>query len=179
MPAAAHPQRPKNNRYRLENCGVGVKRLAFHAERVLIQGHAVFRALAIAVIWLTAMGGGAADGPPETPRTNPPPPRAVRPLTDPFDLELPDMNFRQAPLAEILDWIRDRSREADPSGVGVSLILKDDARGTLAATTLTLRLTRPTVRRALDLLATTAGLYIRRERNVAVIERSRITVPAR
>lgn len=138
------------------------------------------RAPAIVVIPLAAMVTGAVAAPSESPaRTNPPPSPAVRPLADPFDLELPDMNFRQAPLAEILDWIRDRSREADPAGVGVSLILKDDARGTLAATPLTLRLTRPTVRRALDLLATTAGLYIRRERNVAIIERSRLAVPAR
>ncbi len=137
------------------------------------------RAWTIVAIGLAALLGGAADGPSEKAGTNPPAHRAVRPVADPFDLELPDMNFRQAPLSEILDWIRDRSRDADPAGVGVSLILKDDARGTLAATPLTLRLTRPTVRRALDLLATTAGLYIRRERHVAVIERSRIATPAR
>jgi len=135
------------------------------------------RASLIALGWLAvSMATGAA----EPGGTNPPPAApAVRPLADPFELELPDMNFRQAQLSVILDWIRDRSREADPAGVGVNLILKDDARGTLGATPLTLRLTRPTVRRALDLLATTAGLYIRRDGNVAIIERSRVAVPSR
>ncbi|MCX7817896.1 MAG: hypothetical protein N2652_01590 [Kiritimatiellae bacterium] len=134
--------------------------------------------MSFSICWLLVCALAAAQGPAHAGSPVPSPPPARTP-TGAFELELPDMHFRQAPLAEILAWIRDRSREADPEGVGVNLILKDDAAGTLGAMRLTLRLTRPTVRQALELLATTAGLYIRRERNVAVIERSRAGPPSR
>ena len=121
-----------------------------------------------------------AAGPVRAGDTNPParpPVAAVRPpVADPMTIQLPDMKFRQATVPEIIDWIRDQSIAADPAGVGLSLVLKDDAKGTLAATRLTLGLTRPTVRRALELLATSANLYIRRDARAVVIEPSKVVI---
>lgn len=102
-------------------------------------------------------------------------PAAAR-VADPLRIQLPDMDFRQATVVEIVDWIRDQSIQADPAGVGLSVVLKDDARGTLAATRLTLGLTRPTVQRALELLAASANLYIRRDARAVVIEPSKAVI---
>ncbi|MBM4156208.1 MAG: hypothetical protein FJ221_14455 [Lentisphaerae bacterium] len=110
---------------------------------------------------------------PTNPPARPPPPSARVAAADPMMLQLPDMEFRQATVSEIVEWIRDRSIEADPGGVGLSVILKDDAKGTMARTRLTLGLKRPTVKRALDLLASTANLYLRRDARVLVIEPSK------
>lgn len=89
-----------------------------------------------------------------------------------MELALPDMNFRQAPLRQIIEWIREKSIAADPAGVGANLILKDDPDGASGDMRLTLHVTAPTVRRALNLLATAAGLYVRRDGAAIVIERS-------
>ena len=128
-------------------------------------------------LWICAAlaAAGLVRAEPTNPPARPParPPVARAAVADPMMLQLPDMEFRQATVTEIVDWIRDRSIEADPGGVGLSVILKDDAKGTLARTRLTLGLKRPTVKRALDLLASTANLYIRRDARALVIEPSK------
>ncbi len=122
-----------------------------------------------------AAAGLARGGGTNAPARPPPPAAAVR-AVDPLGIRLPDMDFRQAPVVEIVDWIREESAKADPAGIGLSVVLKDDARGTIAATRLTLGLTRPTVQRALDLLATSANLYIRRDARAVVIEPSKAVI---
>ncbi len=130
------------------------------------------------VLWLllTAIAAGAGSAGPSG--AAPPSVRApaAQPV-DPMSLRLPDMNFRQARLADILDWIRDRSAAADPVGVGANLIFKDDGR--LGGISLTIRLKQPTVGEALALLSSVAPLYIRRDPRAIVIERSASPVPAR
>ena len=125
-------------------------------------------------LWMVAACAvGTALAGPTNPPARPPPPSARVAVADPMMLQLPDMEFRQATVSEIVEWIRDRSIEADPGGAGLSVILKDDAKGTMARTRLTLGLKRPTVKRALDLLASTANLYLRRDARVLVIEPSK------
>ena len=129
-------------------------------------------------LWLYAAlataGLARAEPAPPPARTAAPPARVA--VADPMMLQLPDLEFRQATVTEIVDWIRDRSVEADPGGVGLSIVVKDDAKGTMARTRLTLGLKRPTVKRALDLLASTANLYIRRDSRAIVIEPSKNVV---
>lgn len=101
------------------------------------------------------------------------PVRPPRPPTLAFKVHtivLPDMNFRNATLSQIVDFIVDRSREADPEGVGVSIIVKDDARGTLRNRRLTLNLRKPTIEEAFRLLSSAAGLTLRIDRSAVVVE---------
>lgn len=106
----------------------------------------------------------------------PAPVRAARPAA-PTDLRtkvrtlvLPDLNFRNASLPEVADFIVEQSRAADPEGVGVSIILKDDARGTLRSRRLTIGVKKPTIENALRLLSSAAGLLVRIDPGAIVIE---------
>ena len=108
--------------------------------------------------------------------TAPAPVRAARPAA-PADLRtkvrtlvLPDLNFRNASLPEVTDFIVEQSRAADPEGVGVSIILKDDARGTLRSRRLTIGVKKPTLEYALRILSSAAGLLVRIDRSAIVIE---------
>lgn len=87
-------------------------------------------------------------------------------------LTLPDMVFRNAPVSEILQWIMDKSAEVDPEKTGVNIIIKDDTDRYMAKRRLTMTLKAPTVDQALKLLASTAGLYVRVDERVIVVERS-------
>lgn len=113
--------------------------------------------------------------PSPTPAPKPPPTPAPA-VTDPMEIQLPDMQFRQATVAEILEWIQARSVEADPAGVGANLLFKDDPKRPVGGTRLTLSLTRPTVRRALDLLASVATLHVRQDSRVIVITPSQTVI---
>ncbi len=124
----------------------------------------------VGIVVLLAAAGTVSAVETNAPARPPPPPVAA--MFDPMLLPLPDMNFRQATVPEIVEWIREKSIAADPGGNGINLLLKDNAKGVLASTRLTLTLTKPTVRRALDLLASSANLYIRRDSRVTVIEPS-------
>lgn len=105
-----------------------------------------------------------------------PPPRAAAAVTDPMEIQLPDMQFRQATVAEIIDWIQTKSVEADPAGVGANLLFKDDSKRPVGAIRLTLALTRPTVRRALDLLASVATLHVRQDARAIVVTPSQTVI---
>ncbi len=87
-------------------------------------------------------------------------------------LTLPDMVFRNTPVSEILQWIMENSAEVDPEKTGVNIIIKDDADRYMAKRRLTMTLKAPTVDQALKLLASTAGLYVRVDERVIVVERS-------
>ena len=87
-------------------------------------------------------------------------------------LRLPDLEFRNATVSEVVDFIVTHSREADPEGTGVSIILKDNARGTVGSHRLTMSVAKPTVEHALKLLATTAELYVRVEASAVILEPS-------
>ena len=106
----------------------------------------------------------------------PAPAQAARPAA-PADLRtkvrtlvLPDLDFRNAPLSAVTDFIVEQSRAADPEGVGVSIILKDDARGTLRSRRLTIGVKKPTIESALRLLSSAAGLLVRIDPGAIVIE---------
>ncbi len=100
------------------------------------------------------------------------PPISVPSSARGLSIQLPDANFRDTPLREIINWIRMESVAADPAGVGVNLILKDDPDGRLGSTRLTIRMTRPTVQDLLRRLSTTVGLYVRVDAHAIVIERA-------
>ncbi|OQW97327.1 MAG: hypothetical protein BWK77_01970 [Verrucomicrobia bacterium A1] len=132
------------------------------------------RSLLLAVAVVGAWVAVAAETPP-APAPKPPPKPAVA-VTDPMEIQLPDMQFRQATVAEIIDWIQARSVEADPAGVGANLLFKDDPKRPVGTTRLTLSLARPTVRRALDLLASVATLHVRQDARVIVITPSQTVI---
>ena len=91
-------------------------------------------------------------------------------------LTLPDRAFRDAPALEILRYIEEESRRADPAGVGVNLVVMDDADRRLERTRLTLALRSATVERALRLVASAAALTLRVEENAVVLTPSKTAV---
>lgn len=82
-------------------------------------------------------------------------------------ITLPDLAYRDLPLKDILEDIRQKGVAADPEGVGVNLLVKLDE--ALAAKRFTLSVKAPTVERALKLLAAVAGLYLQYEPAYIVI----------
>ncbi len=86
------------------------------------------------------------------------------------DLQLPTLRYRGETLNTILLDIRDLSREADPEGHGVNLILRLPPAE--ANRKLTLTVGKPTVKRALDLLAATADLRIRYDAAAIVVRKA-------
>lgn len=143
--------------------------------------HAIRWVLMTAVSGALAVSAAAESiptntGPAKPAAAVPAPAAPVRPARPPtlaskvHTIVLPDMNFRNAPLSEIVDFIVDRSREADPEGVGVSIIVKDDARGTLRNRRLTISLRKPTIEEAFRLLSSAAGLTLRIDRSAVVVE---------
>ena len=82
---------------------------------------------------------------------------------------LPDRVFRDVPVVEILETVGADSVGADPEGVGVSLIVLDNAAGTLADQRITITLRGLTVERALRLLAAAAELHLRVDANAVVV----------
>lgn len=132
------------------------------------------RSLLLAIAAVSAWAAVAAETPLAPPPKPLPKPAAV--VTDPMEIELPDMQFRQATVAEIIEWIQARSVEADPAGVGANLLFKDDPKRPVGATRLTVALTRPTVRRALGLLASAATLHVRQDARAIVIAPSQAVI---
>ncbi len=118
------------------------------------------------------VGAARAETPPaETPPAEAPPRIAPRPDATMWVrarvLVLDRLEFRDQPLAGILDEIVERSREADPSGIGVNVIVRLTPEQ--AGQRLTLNLRDVTVERALRLLATTAGLLIRYDERAIIV----------
>ena len=108
------------------------------------------------VLWLLPAGAGAGTSMAEKLKT----------------LRLPDLEFRNATVSEVVDFIVAKSRETDPEGTGVSIIVKDNAKGTVGSHRLTMSVAKPTVEHALKLLATTAELYVRVEASAVILEPS-------
>ena len=85
-------------------------------------------------------------------------------------ITLPNLEYRDTPLKAILNDIVEKSREADPEKAGVNLAINlDDA---LAGRKLTMAVSKPTVERALKVLGMTAGLAIRYESGVIIVEKA-------
>ena len=81
---------------------------------------------------------------------------------------LPDLVFRETPVTEIVEFVSEKSREVDPEGVGVSILLK--LKPGVPVKKLTLTIHHPTVERALELIASAADLNMRIDRSAVVLE---------
>lgn len=94
---------------------------------------------------------------------------AAEPLSVKLDeLILPDLAFRRAPLKEIIDYVVEQSRELDPEGVGVNVILKLPE--SIQKQEFTLSIRKASVRRVIHLIAAVADLHLRIESYAVVLE---------
>jgi hypothetical protein len=91
-------------------------------------------------------------------------------------ITLPDVEFRNAPLAEIVERIAEASVRADPSGVGVPIVPKFDAADARIGQRLTFVLRGASVARALQILCAAAELHLRVDRDAVVLTFSRNAV---
>lgn len=89
---------------------------------------------------------------------------------------LPDREVRDQSVVDILTAIADASVQADPEGVGVNIVIRDDAAGSMAGRRLTLLFRAMTVERALRLIASAAALQLQFEPNAVIVSPSRRTV---
>lgn len=89
---------------------------------------------------------------------------------------LPDRVIRDQPVTEILEAIAVDSVNADPEGVGISIIIRDDAAGAMAGRRLTLTFRGATVERALRLVAAAAALRMQFDANAVVVTPSKNVV---
>lgn len=91
-------------------------------------------------------------------------------------ITLPDREVRDQSLVDILTAIADDSVKADPDGIGVNIIIRDDAAGSMAGRRLTLMFRAMTVERALRLIASAAALQLQFEPNAVIVSPSRRTI---
>ncbi len=92
------------------------------------------------------------------------------------EILLPDRVIRDQPVTAILVAIADDSVKADPNGVGVSIIVRDDDAGSMARRRLTLTFRSLTVERALRLLAAAAALRLQFDPNAIIVTPSKNVV---
>ncbi len=94
---------------------------------------------------------------------------AAEPLSAKLDgLIIPDLAFRRAPLKEIIDYVVEQSRELDPEGVGVNVLLKLPE--SIQKQEFTLSIRKASVRRVIHLIAAVADLHLRIEAYAVVFE---------
>jgi len=89
---------------------------------------------------------------------------------------LPDRVIRDQSVTEILEAIAEDSVKADPQGVGVSIVVRDDDAGTMARRRLTLTFRGATVERALRLVAAAAALRLQFDAGAVVVTPSKNVV---
>lgn len=89
---------------------------------------------------------------------------------------LPDREIRDQSVTDILALIAEESVQADPEGVGVNIVIRDDPAGCMANRRLTLMFRAMTVERALQLIASAAALQLQFEPNAVIVSPSRRTV---
>ena len=92
-------------------------------------------------------------------------------------LVLPTLQYRETTVKDILEDIRARSEAADAQHEGVSFLVKLDEK--TAGRRITMTIGRPTVERALSLLAATVELYIQYDTSAIVVQKSERVVGAK
>ena len=84
-------------------------------------------------------------------------------------LILPELVFREASLQEVVDHLIQKSRELDPSGEGVNILLRTDPKESQAKR-LTLSAKKPTsIKRALDLICAAADVSYYQDGNTLIV----------
>ncbi|MEM7395232.1 MAG: hypothetical protein AAF492_23105 [Verrucomicrobiota bacterium] len=79
---------------------------------------------------------------------------------------MPDLNFRNRTVQEICDFLMAKSRDLDPEGIGVNIILMTDKKNEKV----TWSLKSTSVKRVIELLVATADLDYVVDRNAVVIK---------
>lgn len=84
-------------------------------------------------------------------------------------ITLPNLEYRAATVAAILEDIRSKSVDLDPEGLGINFVITLD--DTLLNKQLTMTLNAPTIERALKLVAATAPIYFQYEPGAVLVKK--------
>lgn len=92
-------------------------------------------------------------------------------------LVLPEANFRNAPLPDVIRFLQEKSIELDPAKKGLNLILKINGEPRASEIDINLSLREIPLSEALRYVAQLGGLNLRFDENAVVLSRDPVTVP--